>query len=154
MKHVLTTLLADLFSSLVFVALYAATGAAVPATLIAVVAGIAQVGWQCWHAQRVEPMQALSLLLVLAFGGAAWMLRYLPPVAQQRLPPWAVVGAGYGWAALMLSLGLANLGFAASGSLAVWASFAGVGSIGAMLAAFGLQYTVFRGLIRRAAVAA
>jgi predicted dienelactone hydrolase len=49
----------------------------------------------------------------------------------------------------MAALGLANIGFVLYGDLSAWAWFISIGAIGAKIAAFLLQYVVFRTIIRR-----
>ena len=56
---------------------------------------------------------------------------------------------GAAWAALLAVLGLANLFIALRFDFATWAWFISVGSIGAKLAAFALQYGVFRAIVRQ-----
>jgi intracellular septation protein len=46
-------------------------------------------------------------------------------------------------------LGLANLMIALQFDFVTWAWFVSVGSVGAKLTAFALQYGVFRGIIRQ-----
>ena len=77
-----------------------------------------------------------------------WMSRYLPEVAQRYLPANAPVIAGYAWAGLMAALGLANILIALYAPFAIWVWFISVGAIGAKVAAFVLQYAVFRTIIR------
>ena len=79
-----------------------------------------------------------------------WMSRYLPEIAQRYLPESAPVVAGYAWAGLMALLGLANIAIALWAPFAIWVWFISVGAIGAKVAAFVLQYVVFRTMIRRA----
>ena len=78
-----------------------------------------------------------------------WMLRYLPETVLRNVPEPAVVAAGYAWAALLAALGLANLIIALRLGFATWAWFVSVGAVGAKLAAFALQYGVFRTIIRQ-----
>ena len=79
-----------------------------------------------------------------------WMRRYLPGIALRYLPENAPVVAGYAWAGLMAVLGLANMAIALWAPFAIWVWFISVGAIGAKLAAFVLQYAVFRTMIRHA----
>jgi intracellular septation protein A len=122
-------------------------------------------------------MQWLSLALVIVLGGATmltasprfvmlkpslahfavaaimlrrgWMLRYLPDIARQNLPEGISVAAGYAWAGLLAGIGVANIVLALYADFATWAWFVSVGAIGLKLAAFLLQYAVFRALVRR-----
>ena len=78
-----------------------------------------------------------------------WMTRYLPEIARQNLPESVPVMAGYAWAGLMAGIGLANIAIALYADFATWAWFVSVGAVGAKIAAFLLQYAVFRILVRR-----
>src|SRR5438270_13817213 len=49
----------------------------------------------------------------------------------------------------MLALGIANIAIATYADFATWAWFVSVGLVGTKLAAFALQYLVFRILIRQ-----
>jgi hypothetical protein len=69
-----------------------------------------------------------------------WLLRYLPEIVLRNVPEPMIVAAGYAWAALLATLGLANLIIALHFDFATWAWFVSVGSIGTKLAAFALQY--------------
>ena len=73
-----------------------------------------------------------------------WMLRYLPDIVLRNVPETTIVAAGYAWAGLLAALGLANLFVALRLDFATWAWFVSVGAGGAKLAAFALQYGVFR----------
>jgi len=79
-----------------------------------------------------------------------WMSRYLPAVAQRYLPENVPIIAGYAWSGLMAALGLANALIALYAPFAIWVWFISVGAIGAKVAAFVLQYAVFRTIFRRA----
>ncbi len=57
--------------------------------------------------------------------------------------------AGYAWAALLVGIGVANIAIALYADFATWAWFVSVGAVGAKIAAFLLQYAVFRTLVRR-----
>jgi len=78
-----------------------------------------------------------------------WMLRYLPEIVLRNVPEPTIVAAGYAWAGLLAFLGLANLFIALHLDFATWAWFIFVGAGGAELAAFVLQYGVFRAIVRR-----
>jgi intracellular septation protein A len=65
------------------------------------------------------------------------------------VPEPVIVAAGYAWAALLAALGLANLVIALRFDFATWAWFASVGAVGPKLAAFALQYGVFRTIVRQ-----
>jgi intracellular septation protein A len=77
------------------------------------------------------------------------MLRYLPEIVLRNVPEPTIVTAGYAWAGLLAALGLANLFIALRLDFATWAWFISVGSVGAKLAAFALQYGVLRAIVRQ-----
>jgi len=78
-----------------------------------------------------------------------WMIRYLPEIVLRNVPETTIVAAGYAWAALLTTLGLANLIIALHFDFVTWAWFISVGSVGAKLAAFALQNCVFRAIVRQ-----
>jgi len=78
-----------------------------------------------------------------------WMIRYMPQIVLQNLPEPTLVAAGYAWAALLAALGLTNLFVALRFDFITWAWFISVGSVGAKLAAFALQYGIFRMIVRQ-----
>ena len=78
-----------------------------------------------------------------------WMVRYLPEIVRQNVPESTIVAAGYAWAALLAALGLTNLIIALRFDFVTWAWFVSVGSVGAKLAAFALQYGIFRVIMRQ-----
>ena len=83
-----------------------------------------------------------------------WMMRYMPEIVQHNVPEAVLTTTGYAWAALMAAIGLANLVIAMSFDFATWAWFVSFGAVGAKVAAFALQYAVFRTLVRRRLLAA
>jgi len=177
MKHVLQHLLTDFLSALLFVAVYLATGNIVAGATVAIVLGLGQAAFQFATGRRIDPMQWLSLGIIVVLSAASiamnsprfvmlkptiahftiaaamlkrgWLMRYLPDIAQHNLPAAVPVVAGYAWAGLMLTLGLINLAIAGYADFATWAWFVSVGLAGAKLGAFALQYGVFRAIIRR-----
>src|SRR5580704_810280 len=177
MRQALSQLLSDFLSALLFLAVYLVTGNITAAAAIAIAAGLVQLAGLKLRGRPIEPMQWMSLGLVIVLGGATlltqsprfmmakpsivhfaiagimlrrgWMARYLPEIAQQNLPENIPIVAGYAWAGLMAALGLANIGFVLYGDLSAWAWFISIGAVGAKIAAFLLQYVVFRTIIRR-----
>ncbi|MBV8531703.1 MAG: septation protein IspZ [Candidatus Eremiobacteraeota bacterium] len=177
MKQALRQLLGDFLSAILFLAVYALSGNLVAAAGLAVAAGLAQFARLKLTGHRIEPMQWMSLGLVVVLGSATmltqsprfmmikptiihlaiaavmlrrgWMLRYLPNIVLQRVPELMIVAAGYAWAVLLAALGLANLVIALRFDFATWAWFISVGSVGAKLALFALQYGVFRVIARQ-----
>ena len=176
-KQALRQLLSDLLSAILFLVAYAVSGSLFVAVGIAVTAGLVQLASLGLMGRRIEPMQWMSLGLVVVLGGATmltqsprfmmikptivhfavaalmlrpgWMIRYLPELVVRNVPEPAIVAAGYGWAALLVALGLANLFIALRFDIAIWAWFISVGSVGTKLVAFALQYGVFRAIVRQ-----
>jgi len=127
-KHALGQLLSDFLSAILFLVVYALSGDLFAAAAIALAAGVAQFTRLKLTGRRVEPMQWMSLGLVVVLGGATmltqsprfimvkptivhfavaavmlrrgWMIRYLPEIVLRNVPEPAIVAAGYGWAAL------------------------------------------------------
>jgi intracellular septation protein len=182
MKQALRQLGEDFLSAIFFFAVYGLTGRLYLGVGVAVAVGIAQVARRRLAGRPVEPMQWMSLALVVVLGGATilfhtprfimikpslihlsiaaimlrrgWMTRYLPPIAQEYLDQSIIDAAGYGWAALMAALAAANFVIALECSMATWVFFISFVAFGAKAAAFGLQYMVFRAIITRRIVAA
>jgi intracellular septation protein len=167
----------DFLSTIVFLGFYLATGSLPLAVGLAMAVGLAQLALAKWRGRPLEPMQWLSLGLVVVLGvvtlitndshfmmakpsiihfavGAAmlrpgWMDRYLPPIVKANLPQRIIVLTGYAWAGLMFALGLANLYVADNYSPIVWSYFLSIGATGAKIVAFFFQYVLFQILIRR-----
>ena len=178
MKEALSHLLNDLLSAILFLAVYLTTANITVAAAVAITVGLAQIAVQRFTGRRIWPMQWISLLVVIVLSAASiatqsprfvmlkpslghfaiaaamlkrgWMSRYLPEIAQRYLPDNAAVVTGYAWAGLMVLLGLANILIALYAPFAIWVWFISMGAIGAKVAAFVLQYAVFRTMIRRA----
>ena len=176
MKQALQQLLSDFLSAILFLGVHALSGSVFTAAATAGIAGIAQIALIGLTRRRIEPMQWMSLGLVVLLGGATmltqsprfmmvkptivhsaiatvmlrrgWMRRYLPEVVLRRVPEPVIDVAGYAWAALLAALGLANLIVALRFDFRIWAWFVSVGAVGAKLAAFALQYVVFRTIAR------
>jgi|tagenome__1003787_1003787.scaffolds.fasta_scaffold20913988_2 intracellular septation protein len=174
MKDVFARLLYDFLSAIVFLVLYLSTGNVVLATSVAVAGAVAQVIYSRLKGQPLSFMTYASLALVIVLGTATlltndprfvlakpsiahfaigaimlkrgWMLRYMPPIVAETIPEY-VTFAGYAWAALMFVLGLGTIAAASTGDLKLWAFYVSVVLIGAKIAAFAVQYVVFRLLI-------
>jgi intracellular septation protein A len=176
-KQALRQLLSDFLSAILFLVVYAVSGSLFAAAGIAVAAALVQLARLRLTRRRIEPIQWMSLGLVVVLGGATmltqsprfmmikptivhfavasvmlrrgWMLRYLPELVLRNVPEPTIVAAGYAWAALLAALGLANLFIALRLGFAAWAWFISLGSVGAKLAAFALQYGIFRAIVRQ-----
>jgi intracellular septation protein A len=177
MRIALQQLASDFLSAIIFLILYLLTGSVTLATSVAIAAGIAQIVVMKAAGRPIEAMQWLALVLVIVLGGATlitqdsrfimvkptlihwaigvvmlrhgWMMRYLPPAARDSLPREAMVISGYAWAGLMFTLGALNFIIATTMSVHAWAWFITVGAVGPKVAAFLLQYAIFKVILRR-----
>ncbi|MGA3399904.1 MAG: septation protein IspZ [Acetobacteraceae bacterium] len=168
-------LLADLLSTLIFVALYAATHSIFTAAGLAIALGLGRIAYLTFRGMPIDAMQWLSLFLVVAFGGATllthnpvfvmlkptmiyaaigavmlkrgWMNRYVPPIAHVHSAAVTTI-FGYLWAALMFATGLANLAMALLASPAIWAWFVGVFPIASKIVLVTVQYVITRRIVR------
>jgi len=132
-KQALRQLLGDFLSAILFLVVYVVSGSLFAAAGIAVAAGLAQLVRLKVAGRRIEPMQWMSMGLVVMLGGATmltqsprfimikptivhfavaavmlrrgWMLRYLPDIVLQNVPETTIVAAGYAWAGLLAALG-------------------------------------------------
>jgi intracellular septation protein A len=174
MKDVFGKLLTDFLSTIVFLTVYLTTGNVLLATSVAIAGAVAQVVYSRVKGEPLAFMTYASLGLVIVLGSATlltndprfvlakpsiahfaigaimlrrgWMLRYMPPLVSETIPEYVTV-AGYAWAALMFALGLGTIAVASTGDLKLWAIYVSVVSVGAKVAAFAIQYAVFRILI-------
>jgi len=177
MKQALRQLTIDFLSAISFFAVYSLTGSIVAGTAIGIAVGAAQFVRLRLARRAIEPIQWMSLGLVIVLGAATlltqnprlmmlkpsfvhfaiaavmlrrgWMSRYMPAIVHENVPEGVIVGAGYAWASLMVVLGAANLVIATQSDIKVWAWFISFGAVGAKVAAFLLQYAVFRMMVRR-----
>jgi intracellular septation protein len=174
MKNVFARLASDFLSTIVFLVIYLVTDNVILATSVAIAGAIAQVIYARVKGTSLGYMTYASLALVIVLGTATilthdprfvlakpaiahfaigaimlkrgWMLRYLPPRVTEVIPEY-VTGAGYAWAALMFVLGAGTIVVAATGDLKLWAFYVSVVAVGAKVAAFAVQYVVFRVII-------
>jgi intracellular septation protein len=169
-------LAADLFSTWLFVALYAVTHSIYAATGLGIAAGVAQIGYLKFRRAPIDAIQWMSLGLVVVFGGASllthnprfvmfkptliyavvgavmlkrgWMTRYVPPVGLA----WArdVIDLfGYVWAGMMFATGALNLVLVAHGDTKTWAWFIGVFPIASKFTLMAVQYLAIRFIVIR-----
>jgi intracellular septation protein A len=164
-------IVSDLFSTFLFVGLYAATHSVYAATGLAIAAGVGQLAWLKLRRQPIDLMQWMSLGLVVVFGGASllthdprfvmlkptliyiavgvvmlkkgWMTRYIPPIALRWSRDVSIV-FGYVWAGMMFATAALNLFLVAYGDPKLWAIFLGVVPLGSKLALFAVQYLTMR----------
>ena len=182
MKDVFARLATDFFSTIVFLVVYLATDNIILATGVAITGAIAQVIYSRIQGRELSFMTWASLGLVIVLGGATiltsdprfvlakpaiahfavgavmlkrgWMLRYMPPLVAETIPEYVTI-AGFAWAGLMFALGAGTIAIAMTGDLKLWTIYVSVVAVGAKVAAFAIQYVVFRlavtGRIRAAA---
>jgi len=184
MKDVFARLGSDLFSAILFLAVYLITDNVILATSVAVAGAVAQVIYARIKGQQLNYMTYASLVLVVGLGAVTlltndarfmlakpaiahfaiglimlkrgWMLRYMPPIVVETVPEY-VTAAGYAWAALMFVIGVGMIAVAATGDLKLWAFYITVVAGGAKILAFAVQYVVLRLIVtsrRRAAARA
>lgn len=177
MRTALAQLLSDFLSAIVFLAIYGTTDNLYWATGAAIAVSLAQFAVAKIRRRPVDAMQWLVLGMVVVLGSATlitqdsrfimvkpsivhfavgavmlrrgWMTRYLPPAVREHIPESVLVVSGYAWAALMFALGTLNLVIALTLPFEIWAWFISVGAIGAKVAAFFVQYAIFRTIVRR-----
>jgi intracellular septation protein len=176
MQDALRRLLADFFSTIVFLAVYLATDNILLATGVAIAGAVGQFLVAKIRGQKLDLMTYASVALVVVLGSASiltsdprfilvkpsighfaigaimlrrnWMMRYMPEIVRQTAPD-LILGAGYCWAALMFVLGAGTVVTALSGDMKLWTFYVTVVLVGAKLAAFAIQYVVLRVVVRR-----
>jgi intracellular septation protein len=174
MQGAFARLVGDFFSTILFLALYLATGSIALATSLAIAGAIGQVIYARLTGKELSFMTWASLGLVVVLGGVTlltqdprfvlakpslahfaigaimlkrdWMLRYMPPIVAETIPDYVTM-AGYAWAILMFALGAGTIAVAATGDLRLWAIYISFVSVGAKILAFAAQYVVFRILV-------
>jgi intracellular septation protein len=171
-------LLLDMASTLVFLAVYLATGSILLAVALGMALGIGQIAWELVQKRPVEALQWLSLLIILVSGTATfftndpvfvmlkptviyvivgivmlrrgWMNRYLPPIALATVPDLGIT-FGYVWAGLMFFSAALNIVLALTLEPSTWAAVKSVWAIGSKVGLFGIQYAVMKSTgVRRA----
>jgi intracellular septation protein len=168
-------LIADLLSTLIFVTLYAVTRNIFIAAGCAIVLGLGRIVYLSVRGISIDPMQWLSLCLVIVFSGATllthnpifvmlkptmiyaavgivmlrrgWMNRYVPPIAQANAAD-LLMAFGYIWAALMFATSAANLAVAVFAGDVAWAWFIGIFPTASKITLLIVQYLVTRRIIR------
>ena len=174
MKDVFARLATDFLSAIVFLVVYLLTENVVLATAVAIAGAVGQVIHARVKGRELGFMTWASLALVILLGSITlwthdprfmlakpaiahfaigtimlkrgWMLRYMPPIVAEHAPDYVTI-AGYAWAALMFALGAGTIAVAMTGDLKLWALYVSVVAVGAKIAAFAVQYVVFRMLI-------
>jgi intracellular septation protein len=177
MQTALYQLAEDFLSTIVFLIAYFATGNLYLAVILAIVVGVGQFVLLKRRGRTLDVMAWLSLGCAIALGGATlitddsrfimakpsvvhfavaivmlrrgWLARYMPDIVKENVPERVLIGWGYGWAVLMVVLGLLNLYVAGYYSIDVWAWFISVGAVGAKVVMFLIQFVVIRLQVRR-----
>ena len=175
MQNVFRRLFVDFFSTILFLAVYFATDSILIATGVGVAGAVGQYIVAKARGEKLDLMTLASVVLVVVLGTATfltndprfvlvkpsiahfaigaimlrrnWMERYMPDIVRQAGPDLILI-AGYCWAAMMFALGAGTIAVAMTGDLKLWGIYAGFSGI-AKLAAFAIQYVVFRVVIRR-----
>ncbi|WP_315831572.1 inner membrane-spanning protein YciB [Bradyrhizobium prioriisuperbiae] len=176
MRDVFLKLIGDFLSTIVFLIVYALTGDVVIAAGFAIASAIGSVIYARVTGQTLDAMAWASLALVLVLGGATlltndprfvlikpsiahfaigavmlrrgWTARYVPQIVRDTIPDLLVI-TGYAWAALMFVLGAGVVAVAMTGDMTLYTIYISVVAVGAKIAAFALQYAVFRIAISR-----
>jgi len=176
MQDVFRRLLADFFSTIVFLAVFLITDNILLATGVGIAGAVGQFVLAKVRGQKLDLMTYASVALVVVLGSASiltndprfilvkpsighfaigtimlrrnWMMRYMPEIVRQTAPD-LILGAGYLWAALMFVLGAGTVITALSGDIKLWTFYVTVVLVGAKLAAFAVQYVAFRVIVRR-----
>lgn len=168
----------DFASTLFFLGLYELTHSLAISVGIAIAVALAQFGWNIAGGRKIDALQWVSLVVVIASGSATlitsnpvfvmlkpsviyvavgwamlqrgWMIRYMPPRAVEYLPD-LVIRFGYVWAGLMFFSAALNLGLALAASVALWGTVMSAWALFSKVALFFLQYGVMRviGMRRR-----
>ena len=175
--HAVRPIAVDLSSMLVFYLILALTGDVRAGTLLGMALGVCQVTALAVRREPIPAMLAASALLLVSLGmltlwlhdprfvliktsifsfviGGAmlkrgWMQRYLPPIVAGRVPARMITAFGFGWAGLILSTGVLNLGLTFTVPARTVAAVITPWSIGSQLALFAIQYALFRRTVRR-----
>ena len=161
----------DFASTLFFLGLYELTHGLALSVSIAIAVALAQFGWTVVRGKKIDALQWVSLVIVIASGSATlitnnpvfvmlkpsiiylavawamlqrgWMMRYMPPRAIELMPD-LVVRFGYVWAGLMAFSAALNLGLALATSVTVWGTVMSAWALFSKLALFLIQYGIMR----------
>jgi intracellular septation protein A len=170
--HAARPIISDMFSTIIFAALFSLTDNIYISTAAAVAMGIGQVLWEKLRGLSVPAMQWASLGLVTVLGGATlltgdprfvmvkptiiyltigfamlrkdWMGRYIPEQGKPYLPERLIILMGYVWAALMFFTAAANLGVAVFMGHKAWLTFIAVFPLASKIGLFAIHYATFR----------
>lgn len=170
---------ADLFAAVLFLVLYRATGDITLAVGLGLAAGIGQAIWMIARRQSIDPMQWMSLALVVVLGGSTlvtrnpafvlykpsiseaamatmmlrpgWAARYAPSYVGDLLPRWLTVSVGYLWSLAFFALAASNLVVAQVWGLKAWALYTAISPWVVFAVLMGLGLLIFPPMVRSAA---
>jgi intracellular septation protein A len=167
----------DLAATILFVALFRLSGNIFFATAVAVVVALARVLWLRLRAEPVTPLLWLSMGLVVIFGTTTlvthnehfimmkptlvafalaffmlttnWLEPYLPAIVSANVTEATVSRVSRAWAALQITLGIANAVAVLKLNDRAWGLFTTTVPPVAMLVACVATYAVFRIVVER-----
>ncbi len=166
----------DMASTLLLLIVLGLTGNAMLAVGLAIALGLGQIAWEAFTRRPIEPMQWMSLFLVVIAGGASllthdvrfvmakpsviyiaigvvmskrgWMNRYLPPEAIEFVPDLGIL-FGYIWAGLMFASAILNIVLVFSLDAKNWALTMSIYGLVSKAGLFTLQFSLMRVIGRR-----
>ena len=169
-------LLLDFASTILFLSLYALTKSIELSIAAGILLALGQLGWKLARHEKPDALQWISLVLVIASGGATlavhnpvfvmlkptivnllvagamlqrgWMIRYMPARAMEFVPD-LVVTFGYVWAAMMALSAVLNLVLALNFSVTIWGSVMSVWGIASTTVLFLGQYATMKTIGRQ-----
>lgn len=169
-------LVSDLAATILFLIVLLITADLILAVALGVGLGVLQISWLLARRKPIDPMQWLSIGLVVASGVATmltndarfvmlkpsviyciagafmlrpgWMNRYLPPIALQRVPD-VVYAFGFIWAGLMFASAALNIVLVQMLDPLTWSAVLSAWGIASKIALFLIQYATMRMLGRR-----
>ncbi|MBS0549910.1 MAG: septation protein IspZ [Proteobacteria bacterium] len=181
MKHALHAaklLVFDLASTFLFLAVLLTTHNLTLAVALGVALGVGQIAWMLARRQPIDPMQWISIGLVVVAGVASlltddprfvmlkptviyclvgaymlrpgWLNRYLPPVAIELVSDVAFV-FGYVWAVLMFGSAALNIVLALTLDPVTWSAAMSAWGLASKIALFVVQFAAMRLIARRRA---
>ena len=169
-------LVSDLASTILFLIVLLITRDLILAVALGIGLGVVQISWLMARRKPIDPMQWLSVGLVVVSGVATmltndarfvmlkpsviyciagafmlrpgWMNRYLPPIAIQRVPD-VVYAFGFIWAGLMFASAALNIVLVQILDPLTWSAVLSAWGIASKIALFLVQYVTMRMMGRR-----
>lgn len=171
-------ILLDLLATLVFSALYALTKNLQLALGLGAALAISQIAWRLLRREKVDALQWISVVTILAGGSATlvtqdarfvmmkptviyalvgltmlrrgWMNRYMPEPALVFVPD-LIVTAGYVWAGLMFFSAALNILLALTCNVVAWGTLMSIWGIASKTLLFLGQFTVMKSVSKHRA---